>query len=439
MVSKLVLPIVRSSLLAEEMDPATFNLISTPFNADHTGLDAVLDRLIVDNTRKSVTLTDGATTQKSTLAYSSKPATLSVQTDISAPKGSSSTLASSVVPIQAAEQSVVDGVNAAVAALAKAANSASTTLTGATLEPFFAQDFRDGGLPASDVAENLADEARSLDLSFRLRAVDSISTDRTLVTATFDRTLTQASPSLSRTETVQYSFKKVGDNWLLYGDQRVGILELYSEMRTYQGAITSGSGPSMNARVLFLPQGAPPSYDYVHAGAVSGGGIWTRQPLEYSDSERNDFLQLFASRGPLSAPIAAGTAFTFDLAMDSQGTEAVSYQLKTKAFTSEAISVTNLAGITIADAHLGEPLQVKWTLPQSYAVQTVTLRAVFTSDSFGYSYWCTAQGPLLSATATSASLTIPASCGNYLTTQADVYVIVEGINGERSTAIYAYR
>jgi hypothetical protein len=82
---------------------------------------------------------------------------------------------------------------------------------------------------------------------------------------------------------------------------------------------------------------------------------------------------------------------------------------------------------------------VKWTLPQSYAVQTVTLRAVFTSDSFGYSYWCTAQGPLLSATATSASLTIPASCGNYLTTQADVYVIVEGINGERSTAVYAYR
>ena len=439
-VNKLFSSMMQQWLVQAGLDVATFNLISSPFNADSTGLDGVLDKLDVDTDASTLTVTSGSTVQKSTVSYGATPPRVTIQTDVSSLEGSSSTVVSTVVPVAAAEQSVVDGVNAALAALANTANSASGNLSSADLRPYFSDDFWDGGLSWSYVADSMVKDLIGRKVSFDVRSIDAIDTGSGRLTATIDRVL--SSGSVSRIEKVQYAFKKVGDTWLLYGDRRAGLIELHSEMRTHQGAVTSGSGPAINARVLNLPQGAPPSYDYVHSGTISGGGLWSDRALVRADPE-DAFFTLVASSGPLSAPIAAGTPFTFDLKVYVDGALVpVSYELRTKAFTSEAISITNLTGTTIADAHAGQPLTVQWTLPRSYAIENVRLKALVTGTPQGatYHFACETAGPLLAATATSGSLTIPAKgCDNQPTTAVDVYVVVEGVSGERSVAVYSYR
>jgi hypothetical protein len=440
-IHKLFASMMQKWLVQAGVDAAAFNLISSPFNADATGVDSVLDKLTVDIGTRTVTVTDSSTTQKSTLNYGTNPPSVSIQTDVSGLAGSSNTLVSTVVPVAAAEQSVVDGVNAALAALANAANSAGGNLSSADLKPYFTDDFWDGGLSWSYVADSMVEDFVGRVVSFRVRSIDAIDAGGGLVTATIDRMLTRE--SVLRIEQFQYSFKKVGNSWLLYGDRRAGIVELHSEMRTHQGAVTSGSGSVIDARVLRLPQGAPPSYDYVDSGTISGGGFWNARALEMADGEEG-FFPFVASSGPLSVPIAAGTPFTFDLMVYTDGVKVpVSYELRTKAFTSEAIAITNLAGTTVADAHAGQPLTVQWSLPRSYAIENVKLKALVTgtpSWATTYHVVCEVKGPLLAATATSGSLTVPASgCRDEPTTAVDVYVEVEGVAGERSVAVYSFR
>lgn len=164
-----------------------------------------------------------------------------------------------------------------------------------------------------------------------------------------------------------------------------------------------------------------------------------------ADSFETGFFSLAVSSGPLSTPISAGTPFTFDLKVYTGAAADVpaSYELRTQAFTSEAISITNLTGTTIADAHAGQPLPVQWTLPRSYAIENVKLRAIVEgkpSWATTYRVWCEVKGPLLAATATAATLTLPATgCQNEPTSGVFVYVTVEGVNGERSVAVYSYR
>ena len=81
--------------------PSTnFNLISTPFKADSTGVDKVLDQSTVTNASNSSTLniTDGATTQTSTLLAASGSVTVTTTTKVVATNTIASTSVQ-VVPI----------------------------------------------------------------------------------------------------------------------------------------------------------------------------------------------------------------------------------------------------------------------------------------------------------------------------------------------------
>lgn len=153
-ISKVVASMVHNWLVRGGVDASSFNLISSPFDANSTGFDGVLDRVTVDTSTRTVTITDGSTTQTSTLSYSTNPPSVIVQTDVSSPTGTSNTRVSTSVPFGAAEQSYVEGVNTALAALANAANAGGGNLSAGDLTPFFSADFWDGGLPTSYVAES---------------------------------------------------------------------------------------------------------------------------------------------------------------------------------------------------------------------------------------------------------------------------------------------
>ena len=68
------------------IDTTRFDLIATPFDANGTGLDHVLNQTTVNAATGHVTISDGTTTQNSTITYPT-PGTITVNTTTTNPPG----------------------------------------------------------------------------------------------------------------------------------------------------------------------------------------------------------------------------------------------------------------------------------------------------------------------------------------------------------------
>jgi hypothetical protein len=144
----------------------------------------------------------------------------------------------------------------------------------------------------------------------------------------------------------------------------------------------------------------------------------------------------FINSGPLATLLPAGTPITLTL---SPGTgQPVSYTLETNAFTTEAISITNLTGSALANARLGETLDVEWTLPHTYPIASIGLHALtFTGASSDPSaLQCEVNGTVAGLDATSGTLTIPTTCAGQPVLSVNINLSVDGVNGERNQVIY---
>lgn len=441
-ISGVVLQVVKLWLDDAGVDTSTFNPISTPFTANGTGVDHVLDQTTVNTGTGTITITDGTTTQESAVSYDTNAGAVSVQTTTTGVNGSSSSSGGTAVPVSSEEQSAVQGVNAVLAAFANTVNTKGAQLVANDLAPYLSDSLLEQGMDKALFAASTATDFRGLNVSFELRSIGNLDTTSGLVDATFDYTITQG--GASQTETVQFSFKKVGSDWLMNGDQRIAEVDLHAEMRTDQGAFASSSAPAINVHVS-APQGM------LTGTTISGGGLWSNTALQAGPTgvreveptpgtlQTIQLDQYFKNSGPLGTLIAAGTPFTVNLARSSGSP--VTYEIQTNAFTTEPISITNLTGSTLADAQLGQPLQVSWTLPQTYAIANVQLIAlVFTGSSADpASLQCEANGPILSAAATSATITIPDMCNGQPVMAVNLNLSVNGINGERNQVIYSFQ
>jgi hypothetical protein len=152
--------------------------------------------------------------------------------------------------------------------------------------------------------------------------------------------------------------------------------------------------------------------------------------------DRDEFFQ---TSSVLNSLVPAGTAMTITLTPFS-GPQ-TQYTVHTNAFTTEAISITNLSSSSIADAQLGGTLHVEWTLPKTFAIARVKLGVnVFTGDQTqNTTLSCDSEGPILSITSTSGDLTMPDTCAGMPVLQANVDLNVIGVNGEQETVIYQFQ
>jgi hypothetical protein len=93
------------------------------------------------------------------------------------------------------------------------------------------------------------------------------------------------------------------------------------------------------------------------------------------------------------------------------------------------------------DAHLGSPLDVSWTLPKTFLIASIRISALtFTGDqNLTSTFQCEAEGPVLGTTATTAAIIIPSTCHGQAVLQANLNIVVEGINGERNRIIYRFQ
>jgi hypothetical protein len=135
-ISGVVLQVVKLWMDGAGVDTSTFDPISTPFSADGTGVDHVLDQTTVNIGTGEITITDGTTTQDSTVSYDTNAGAISVQTTTTGTNGSSSSSGGTAVPVSGEEQSAVQGVNAVLAAFANAVNTKGAQLVANDLAPY---------------------------------------------------------------------------------------------------------------------------------------------------------------------------------------------------------------------------------------------------------------------------------------------------------------
>lgn len=103
--------------------------------------------------------------------------------------------------------------------------------------------------------------------------------------------------------------------------------------------------------------------------------------------------------------------------------------------TLATIQFVGLTGTAPADAALGQPLKVDWSVSAGFAIASVQLDA--TAQASGGAT-CQVSSGTLAATATSATLTIPNTCQDRTVQQVGLTVTAKGSGGEKISTSYAF-
>jgi hypothetical protein len=102
------------------------------------------------------------------------------------------------------------------------------------------------------------------------------------------------------------------------------------------------------------------------------------------------------------------------------------------------VQLKGVIGTAPADAALGQPLTVEWTLPQGFTISSVQLGATATSGELNNPLNCSVSSGPLPATATSATITIPNMCEGRTVHSVDLQVTVTGAGGQQSADTHSF-
>jgi hypothetical protein len=446
LLSNVVVQVTALWLQQAGVDTSQFNPINSIFVADGTGVDHVLDQTTIDTGTGAITITDGTTLQDSSVSYDTGDHSVSVATSTTGPAGDSSSVTGTVAATTSDMQTALAGITTALDAFTNVVNTQGAALTANELKPFLDAGMVSEGLSKTLFADTTADEFRGKTLTFNILNIASLDAVNGVADVNFTATATQ--DSQSQTDSAEFFFKRQSDgSWRLYGDQRPAHLSISSEMRTNQGANPTTDGPDINVDVRPIKDaytGISIDGSVFSNTALDKQGIdhrvYTPDPAVPGTTVTVDRDTFFANSGVLVDLVPAGTELTLTLTPTGGGDNKV-FTVKTNAFTTEAISITNLSDSTLTPgANLGSPLHVVWTLPTTFAIAEVKLSGhVQTDPGQSDDIECEADSPILSPTSTSGDITLPATCSTLTPLGANLNVNVVGVNGEREIIIYEFQ
>lgn len=439
LISNVVVQVTALWLQQNGVDTTSFSPISTPFTADGTGVDAVLDQTTVDTGAGTVTITDGTTTQDSTVTSGGN--TISVDTTITGTDGSSSSTTGTVVATTTTMQAALTGITTTLTNFSNTVSTKGSALKASDLTPYLDAGMVNEGLTKTEFADATADDFRGHTLSLQLLNIASLDTVGGVADVNFTATIDSV-----QTQTVEFFFKKQSDGtWRLYGDQHPAHFSVHSEMRTNQGANAAANGPVINVDIR-------PRKDAYTGITVddNGVGVFTNTALtKQSQTEINTYTPdpaapgttveidrdvYYVESGVLASLVPAGTPINITMTPTGGGADQ-HFTVDTNAFTTEAISITNLTGSALTDAALDGTLHVVWTLPKTFAIAEVKLSATVETTNFE----CQVDGPSLSITDTSGDISLPSMCNGESVTTVNLNLKVVGVNGEQDFVIYQFQ
>jgi len=418
-----------------------FNLISTPFTAGTitvpgTGLDKVLDQAWVNAATGHIVISNGTTTQNSTLnaflsSLTASTTTVSQVTGSTVESGNNDITS---VPTTTVEQAALTGINTTLANIANTITSRGFLLSAADLQPSMDPALMHDGMNQvlfANVTRLMAFQmmATGQNLLFKVKAVKSIDTVNNIA----DVRLSDNGPDTFKLRQIQFKKDAGTGKWLVYGNRRVANVDLRPIMTNQQGnTCPACSGPTVNVKVEAQP-------GVVSSVSVTGGGIWNSPTavnyLDQVDYGYGFIRARFWRPGVIPALPPKDSEFTITVTKAAGGTDR--YTELSSAYTLEPISITKINGTTpgnkIADAHLGSTISVEWTEPKTFAIKSRSLNyQVFTTGP-------TCMGESSSVGITNGTITMPNNCsGNSSVTQVNLSAMIFGVNGETTSALWVF-
>jgi len=429
------------------IDGSTNNLISTPFRADGTGIDAVLEQTTVDGwviTISGLVPTVGATkagayptsarplqaverTQVTTLSFDNEGKTVTVESEVTAGTEVSASVATTVVPTSTATETAFQQIDADIKAIAETANQKGEALTADDLLPFIDPDLLMQGLNQREWADLMVAQIGLTEgVTFGGYLIDLDQLDTVNGTAHGYFTFTETANGQTATNREESRFRLVDGKWLLSGDGRPGYMYVKAESITDQGG--SNTPVMVNASTR---EGA-------YLSATVSGWTWTDLPMLPDDETSVDeaghrFRGFWRS---LDSVPPAGTAFTIRL--QPPGGPSEEYVVTMNAATGAFVWITSAPEGTAADV-IGKTITLAWTLPATVVIDEVNLQGAVHAGPLETGVECDIWGETLGTTATSGEIFIPTTCGGEAVNWVDLAVNVEGVNGEELTAFRIYQ
>lgn len=102
------------------------------------------------------------------------------------------------------------------------------------------------------------------------------------------------------------------------------------------------------------------------------------------------------------------------------------------------VAFKGLTGTAPADAALGQPLTVEWTLPTGVALSSVQLEATASSGTGNNRATCSVPTGTLPVTATSSTITIPNTCEDRTVHEVRLTLRVSGAGGQQTSAMHSF-
>ena len=437
LIHNLIKNVVQLWLDKNEVTSSDFNLISTPFTAGTitvpgTGLDKVLDQAWVNAATGQIVISNGTTTQNTTLNafLSSLTASTTTVSQVTGSTVESGNNDLTTVPTTTAMQAALTGINTTLANIANTINSRGFSLSAADMAQYMDPAMINDGFGQSESAQILRMMALSAKLSgksvlYNLKTIKSLDTSANVAEVKLDG----IGPAF---------FRKVSGTWMISGNNRIANIVLTAVMNTRQGN-NPCPGTCDGTKMTLLVDAKQGTVSTV---TVTGGGIWntptsvnwvstvavtgTGITLDRYWLDSNRLATLPEKETPFYVTVTPSVGLP------------VTYTLLSNAYTTEPSIITNLAGSTIGVANLGNPLTVNWTKPTSYPIKDMVLsyQAYSPSRSGPSPNVCTGGVNLSGTAVPSAAVTIPAICQGVSVGSVNLDVSVNGVNGEASTITY---
>ncbi|HUJ79433.1 MAG TPA: hypothetical protein VLY45_03855 [Nitrospiria bacterium] len=447
-VSTMVKGIVWRALMDQGINPAPFDLITTPFVANGTGFDAVLGASQI-NSNTTVIVQDSNVSQTSVLTSDAPTSTLNVNTETTAGPSSTMDVTAAIIPTTPELQTAVDGVSATLSHVLSVARASGSLLSAADLTGDFDTNYLQDGFGIAIGTAELATLLRSVSANLL-----SITIDRILSYDALNKVMV-VTVTLSWTDNGQIlyriidrngtgiGFRQQGDGaWRFFGDQRLAGVQAQAMMvQTMAGQPTDGASQLLQLQVI------APAGSVVSAQASNGSATFTLSKSStllvttyYPSANTPETVNqdVFTLYWPIIPSI--GTTFTFTI---TTGGGDVSYVDVLQAATTESIQMTNPTGHALADALLGQWLPVAWTLPVSFPIGEVDLSGVVSAGLQS----CNVYNPFPGPSSTTGNIFLPTTCGaapvvpGVTPGGADPAILqlkVRGINGEVTMVQYSF-
>jgi hypothetical protein len=440
--------LIARSLAGNSVDPDGYNFITTAFDANNTGVDAVLaaSTLSDNGTTMTLTVNDGGTTQTSQVTADGGTNIVTAVTTVTGGGNTATSASSTLIPATSNALTALVGANAGLTQIKNIVNAQGSALTSANLTALIAPGALMEGLSGSQMTGRLADELRGKTI-VTLSAGKIRSYDDANKVIDVDAAIVESAGGGLAESRFTIMFKQVGASWLLFGDQKLGEVgftpesliehdsasgtvatkQVSVDVRVPQGLIDLAAGVQINCPTL------PTLFNNT---AVANNGT-TSSTFHPTTNLADDFTVtydfFFVKAANLVNYPSPGIVCT--ITMTPVAGAPVSYQVVTGATTTETTTLTTTPGGFAIGSVVGQTVTMTWTLPTTFQVTEIRTAANAQNASNGNTVVDeVVHGPA----ATSGSVSIPTTVASQPTNQTTVNLGYNGPNGERILHLYSY-